>query len=135
MSKKIPGSIYELLWNSKSSTTPVLKWGTQSKNYQHNYPAFTLDISDDNFKNKLADGSSAKGIGWRKSGLMHVAWIDLTEIPNVYDITKIYQYVFGDDSTSTFSEEKVFYIPQLPGQQHKKSNVGNKVTTLGELCM
>ena len=115
--------LFELLWNSYNSKKPVLKWGVLSESYSHTNYANTDTISADQMC-----GPPATTTGFRDYGLIHTSVFDFTQLrlEDATEKTKIY-YIFGDEATSDYSKEHVFYIPPLAGQI--KQN--NDPTTVG----
>lgn len=100
--------VFQFLWSSATSKTPVLKWGTQSKQYDHIEQATTSTI-----EKKSLCGSPANGVGWRDLGLIHNATFKGMK---ALAGQKIF-YIMGDEETKDFSQEYVFLAPPLPGQQ------------------
>ena len=101
--------LFELLWNSYNSKKPVLKWGLSCKKYVYkNYAVTNKLLASQLF------GPPANSTGFRDYGLIHTSLFDFTQLSR-HEKTKIY-YIFGDEATSDYSKEHVFYIPPLAGQ-------------------
>lgn len=104
-------NVLKVVWNSASSSVPVLKWGLSPNNYTYSVNASTTHIS----KSSLCEGGVATTIGWHDLGLQHAATLSgLAE--NNLGSRRIY-YMFGDQATDNFSSERVFLTPPLPGVQ------------------
>ncbi len=101
-------NIYTLLWSSKNSTVPLVKWGTAKGSYSHIVSGITYTFTKDDMC-----GGVAKSTGWRDPGLIHAA--NLTGILNL-DQTTIH-YIFGDNATNDFSADVTFFVPPRAGLQ------------------
>ena len=98
----------QLLWSSKDSSTPTLKWGIQSGVYIHEVPASTSTIDQSEMC-----GAPANSTGWRDLGAIHTAtFSDIRLLDTSYDYA---YYIFGDENTQDWSNEYRLRIPQRPG--------------------
>lgn len=97
--------IFNLLWSSATSHTPVVRWGTSSGVYTNTVSATTSHID----QSELC-GSPANAAGWRDLGLIHTA--PLTGMKALAG--KSIYYSFGDQATDDFSKEVSFLVPPLP---------------------
>lgn len=114
--------VFKLLWSSATSTEPTLKWGVESGKYKYVVEAGTSSIAQSSMC-----GPPANTTGWRDMGLIHTAsLVGMAELAN----QKIY-YSFGDDATSDYSSEHVFYPPPLPGTQ--PSSTGTRIILYDDL--
>ena len=100
---------FQLLWSSNESTTsPTLKWGLVSGDYTTVVAAVTSTIDIDDLC-----GSPATSYGWRDLGPIHTA-----TFANVRNISATYiYYIFGDESSQTWSKEYRLRLPPVAGQQ------------------
>lgn len=114
---------FQLLWSSKTSSEPTLKYGTTKGGpYTTVTAASTESISIDQMC-----GSPANTTGWFDMGLVHKAYFNgLTALPS----QKVY-YVFGDEASDLYSEEHTLYVPPLPGTQ--PPNRGTQVVLFCDL--
>jgi hypothetical protein len=119
--------LFELLWHSYTSETPVLKWGFSSGEYAYLNFAHTTTIS----RSQMC-GWPANGTGWRDFGLIHTSLFDLTRLPPSPAITRMLYYKYGDAKTGDYSKEYIFYLPPLAGQTHAEEGGGRRPTTVGE---
>lgn len=100
--------IFNLLWSSATSETPLLKWGTVSGVYDNIVSANTSFIPQSSMC-----GSPANSTGWRDLGLIHTAsFVGMMALAS----QKVY-YIFGDEATNDFSGEYTLHVPPLPGTQ------------------
>jgi acid phosphatase type 7 len=100
--------VFNLLWSSSSSETPILRWGTSSGVYTETVSANTSTVSQSSMC-----GSPANSTGWRDLGLIHTAsFVGMKALSS----SKVY-YIFGDDITDDYSKEYVLTVPPLPGTQ------------------
>jgi hypothetical protein len=100
--------VFNLLWSSATSETPVLKWGTTKGVYTNTINAVTTEITQ-----KSMCGAPAISVGWREQGLIHTAPFNgMKELQN----KKVY-YIFGDVNTNDFSKEFTLNVPPLAGNQ------------------
>jgi hypothetical protein len=100
--------VFNLLWSSATSTTPVLRWGTSSGVYDYTANAVTSHIDQGEMC-----GAPASTYGWRDLGLIHTAPFQGMKALAGKDL----YYTFGDAKTDDFSKEYVFHVPPLPGSQ------------------
>ena len=100
--------VLNISWSSNMSTHPILKWGVMSGVYNKLAVADTIRISQSQMCN-----APASTIGWRDLGEIHTAsFIGAIEFAN----TVVY-YIFGDETTQTWSKEYKLFLPPLPGTQ------------------
>lgn len=102
-------NVMKLVWSSKTSAQPTLKWGTTSGGeYTNVVQAVTDQITIDE-----VCGAPANATGWFDTGLIHIALLEGMEaLAN----QQIY-YIFGDEDTNDYSKEYRFFVPPLPGTQ------------------
>ena len=104
-------NVYNLLWSSATSSTPVLKWGIENNTYIYTSFATSSTIT----KSSLCSGGAATSTGWHELGLIHTA--NFTGIVDAGLSSKMIYYIFGDESTGDFSLQQTFHVPPLPGTQ------------------
>jgi hypothetical protein len=117
-------NIYTLLWSSKNSTIPMVKWGTSPGNYPYVVNATTYTFTKDDMC-----GGVAKTTGWRDPGLIHA--VNLTGILDLNLDSKPINYIFGDEATNDFSQEIYFLVPPRAGRQ--PPNRPTTVAVFGDL--
>lgn len=120
---------FQLLWSSSDDVhKPVMKWGSVSGWYDR-----TVRAEKSAIEREEMCGHPANNTGWRDLGGIYTAnLIGMTLLPG----REIY-YVFGDETTGEFSEEKVFHAPPLPGQREVSADGvtyrGTQVVLMGDL--
>lgn len=102
-------NVLSLMWTSANSVTPTIQWGLSSGKYTTAVTAQTLTID----KTTSLCGGVASTLGWHDLGLIHFANITGIVEQNLAN-QKLY-YIFGDNLTNDFSEEKIFFVPPSAG--------------------
>ena len=104
-------NVYNLLWSTNSSTSPMVKWGVKTGVYTNSAAATTSSITRDDVCGGFH--SRAVGIGWHNTGLIHTApLVGMSSLPAGSTI----YYVFGDETIPNgLSREYVFNVPPQPG--------------------
>jgi hypothetical protein len=125
-------NIFQLLWSTKSSRIPFLKWGLQSNSHHFISYAKTSKIE----KNSLC-GAPANSVGFHDLGTINTAIFNLSLIEDIRrsintterNDLKLY-YIFGDSHSALQSKEFQFIVPPLPGQ-HSSSIDSSKNSSSG----
>ena len=103
-----------LLWSTKNSQNPTLKWGTQKGVYTNIVAANTSTIDQSEMC-----GAPANSTGWRDLGAIHAAtFTDIRLLDDDYDYA---YYIFGDSNTNDWSDEYRLRIPRRPKLGSSKS--------------
>lgn len=114
----------KLLWSSKNSSSPMLKWGVLPKSYTTTVQAITTHINS----SELC-GSPAISMGWRDLGAIHAA---LFELPVQNSMNTIY-FIFGDNHTKDWSKEHTFKLPSRSGHHLQKTDKPRKVIVVCDM--
>jgi hypothetical protein len=125
-------NIFHLLWSTKSSRIPFLKWGLQSDHYKFISYAKTSKIEKNSLCGAPANSTGFHDLGTINTGIFNLSLIE--DIRRSVDTTErndlnLY-YIFGDSYSSLQSKEFQFLVPPLPGQHSSYSSLNSSNSVL-----